>query len=488
MTADGEMERLGTLTRTTIPDEDHESVNEAVLAIETAREYLRHVCRWTAGRRSFGCRMIDNPVLRQRLAWAIVEISAADVLLGQSGNDLRIRCAAAVSAADRCVAACEQVHAAAGVFDPRPGVVHEICARHRLVGAEAPNARNVLGQACPALVGRVRAIIAATWPGASGEIRSVTAAGARRLISELDQFCPPLSTTLRHELALAETLALALPPGLTARALVHRNVVRTYLTGPVTAPIAAELRADVHAGQLLTAIAITEPQAGSDLAGLTCAVSESGGVLRLDGVKTYVTGGQDADAVLVAARSGPDIALTWVMTLRAGIRRRPLGDAAWPGAGFAELTIDSYPLSPHDLHPGSGTSALIRGLATERLMVAGQQLSYARHWLVSVPDCRRPELALRVEAAQALLLSAASDSQAGEPSLVLASMAKLACCAVAIDVADARVADIGGTANLVAGQASARAASFAGGTADLNLAIVEGKIPSLLSAGSGGQR
>jgi hypothetical protein len=81
----------------------------------------------------------------------------------------------------------------------------------------------------------------------------------------------------------------------------------------------------------------------------------------------------------------------------------------------------------------------------------------------------------------------------GTPSLVDCSMVKLACCEVAVEVADARLeqlsaADGGsGVKRLVDDQASARAATFAAGTTDLNLAIVEGKVTAMFGTGGGGQ-
>ncbi|MFJ5726056.1 acyl-CoA dehydrogenase family protein [Streptomyces sp. NPDC093149] len=61
-------------------------------------------------------------------------------------------------------------------------------------------------------------------------------------------------------------------------------------------------------GELMTAIAITEPEAGSDVAGLrtTAELTEDGTHYVLNGAKTYVSGGAQADLVLVACRTATD--------------------------------------------------------------------------------------------------------------------------------------------------------------------------------------
>ncbi len=463
----------------------------AVLAVETARDYLAHVTRWLAGRTSFGDRMIDNRLLRQRLAWAIVALRAADGALGELDMSLDARCAIAVSSAANCVRTCEKVHAGAGVFDVRPEAVYTIHFR-REQDAERTLKQGVppLGHQRPQLADQLRTALASVplLRALPGELAT---AEAKRLVLGLEQICPAASATLLDELVVAESLAQFLPPGLTARVLVHRQVVRSYMTGPDVAWAAADLLAATQSGCLLAAIAVTERQTGSDLTGLAADVRSVGSKLVLNGVKTYVTGGADCDVVLVAAKRGAEIVLAWIDAHRPEISRQPLDSRAWRGARFAELQIHSYELSARDLHRGSGTAALLAGLARERMVVAAQQLSYARQWMTKVPPDLRTDLVNRVCAAQALLQAAVANSMSGEMSMVDASMAKAACCSVAVEIAEARAKATPDTRHdqwideLMDDQADARAAACAGGTADLNLAIVEGMIMSILGTRNG---
>lgn len=61
------------------------------------------------------------------------------------------------------------------------------------------------------------------------------------------------------------------------------------------------------AGEWIGAIAMTEPSAGSDLAGMkTNAVQNSDGSFTLNGSKVFITNGQMADAVIVCAKTAPE--------------------------------------------------------------------------------------------------------------------------------------------------------------------------------------
>lgn len=467
-------------------------VNETVLALETAREYLTHVTRWLAGRTSFGHQLIGHPVIRQRLSLAIVAMAAADAELGRTGADPGARCAAAVSSAARCTRLCEEVHAGAGVFDGRPDTVHRVHVR-RMRGVEPTLAQCAppFATAYPRLAEKLMTVLATQQPAPSRPDNDVASAHRRRLILDLERVCPAAAASLADEIVVAESLAQSLSPGLTARVLTHRQIVRSYLTGPHAAHIAADLLPDIIAGRILTSIAVTEPQVGSDLSGLTATIHGDGQELFLDAVKTYVTGGADCDLVLVAARFGAEIALVWVNAHRSEVHQRRLSSTAWPEARFAELRIHSCPVSERHLHRGSGGDALLTGLAQERMILAGMQLAFARRWMAEVPF-RQAGLVYRLSAAQALLQRVLARDFPDQLSMADISMAKVACCTVAADVARARTealsasSDEHGIDMLIEDEASARASSFAGGTADLNLSIVEGKILPLLAAGNGG--
>ena len=100
-----------------------------------------------------------------------------------------------------------------------------------------------------------------------------------------------------------------------ARALVTLGTVRTQLDVILPYFLAYADRAQrerwfsgLAAGRLLTAIAMTEPGAGSDLAGIRTTAVRDGDCYVLNGAKTFITGGLLADLVIVVARTSTDTA------------------------------------------------------------------------------------------------------------------------------------------------------------------------------------
>jgi alkylation response protein AidB-like acyl-CoA dehydrogenase len=99
-------------------------------------------------------------------------------------------------------------------------------------------------------------------------------------------------------------------------------------------------------GELVTAIAMTESQAGSDLAALRTTATRDGSGWRLSGSKTFITNGMSADLVLVAARTGDrprDLTLFIVDSKAPGFSRgRKLEKVGQPEADTAELSSTLY--------------------------------------------------------------------------------------------------------------------------------------------------
>jgi len=63
----------------------------------------------------------------------------------------------------------------------------------------------------------------------------------------------------------------------------------------------------MRSGEIITAIAMTEPGTGSDLQGIKTNAREDGNHLVLNGSKTYITNGQNADVVIVVAKTDPTL-------------------------------------------------------------------------------------------------------------------------------------------------------------------------------------
>src|SRR3954468_21866386 len=91
----------------------------------------------------------------------------------------------------------------------------------------------------------------------------------------------------------------------TGALLLHLNVVLPYFLAYGTPEQLARWCPGFVSGTLVTAIAMTEPGTGSDLAGITSTAVRDGDHYVLDGAKTFITGGVQADLVVVVARTSP---------------------------------------------------------------------------------------------------------------------------------------------------------------------------------------
>src|SRR6056297_1646128 len=142
-------------------------------------------------------------------------------------------------------------------------------------------------------------------------------------------------------------------------------------------------------GECILAIAMTEPDAGSDLAGMRTAAVEDGDAWVLNGSKTYISNGINADAVIVAAKTDPQNnphAMTLFIVERGmpGFERgRNLRKMGLKAQDTAELFFNDVRVPKANVlgEPGKGFIYLMEGLAEERLMgaagyIASAQLSW----------------------------------------------------------------------------------------------------------------
>lgn len=156
---------------------------------------------------------------------------------------------------------------------------------------------------------------AGRWERDGGFPRRALAACGRRGYLALDA---PRTAVLAEELARCESMGVALC-----------IFVQAGLVGPLVDELgtAAQKRrwlAPLRAGRRFGAMAVTEPGAGSDLAGLTCRATADARGFTLDGEKTYITNAAAAHFLVVAARVGDrpdaDLALFIVPADSRGVR------------------------------------------------------------------------------------------------------------------------------------------------------------------------
>src|SRR5690625_309220 len=257
-----------------------------------------------------------------------------------------------------------------------------------------------------------------------------------------------------------------------ARALVTLSTVRTQLD--VILPYflhyadAAQRRRwfpGLAAGTLLTAVAMTEPGTGSDLAGMRTTAVRDGDDYVLNGSKTFITGGVQADLVIVVARTATDpenrrrgLSLLVVEDGMPGFERgRELDKMGCKVQDTAELSFTDVRVPAANLLGAEGEAFgyLGHNLPQERMTVAVGSVAQARAAITTTVDYVKQRKAFgtplasfqntkfelaamsaEVEAAQTMADRAVIDLVAGDLSGADAARVKLFCTEVQGRVVD----------------------------------------------------
>jgi alkylation response protein AidB-like acyl-CoA dehydrogenase len=205
-----------------------------------------------------------------------------------------------------------------------------------------------------------------------------TAAGDQGLLcfDVEERYGGPGVTDFRYNMVLAEemTRAGAHGPGFG----VHTDIIVPYLSSLGTAEQKQRWLPGCVSGKTITAIAMTEPGAGSDLQGIRTAAVDKGDRYLLSGSKTFISNGAMADLVVVVARTNPDaghqgISLLVVERGMAGFERgRNLSKVGMAAQDTSELFFDGVEVPKANLlgPEGSGFVSLMRNLPQERLSIA----------------------------------------------------------------------------------------------------------------------
>ncbi|KQP65352.1 acyl-CoA dehydrogenase family protein [Nocardioides sp. Leaf285] len=170
---------------------------------------------------------------------------------------------------------------------------------------------------------------------------------------------------------------------------IHSDIVAPYLVELTTEEQRQRWLPGVASGELLTAIGMTEPSGGSDLAALKTTAVRDGDQWVLSGSKTFITNGYSADLVVVAARTSPEkkakgITLFGVSTSLPGFSRgRKLDKVGQPESDTAELFFEDLRLTDDDVvgELDQGFIHMMQNLPQERLNCAVSNLAHAKQIL-----------------------------------------------------------------------------------------------------------
>ena len=232
---------------------------------------------------------------------------------------------------------------------------------------------------------------------------------------------------------------------------LHNDVMAPYLLDLTTEEQKDRWLPGFTSGELITAIAMSEPGAGSDLQGLKTRAVRDGSDYVLSGSKTFITNGINADLVLVVAQTDPDkgahgFSLLMVERGMAGFERgRNLDKVGMKAQDTAELFFDEVRVPATNLvgRLDGGFVHLMDALPQERLSIAVVAVATAQHvFELTLEYCKdrtafgRPigsfqhnrfvlaEMATEIEIARHYVEKSVLEHNAGRYSVQDAAMAK----------------------------------------------------------------
>ncbi len=187
----------------------------------------------------------------------------------------------------------------------------------------------------------------------------------------------------RHEVVLMEQLGKKGVDGFGAS--LHNAIVMPYITHYGTEEQKRRWLPRLSTGELVGAIAMTEPGAGSDLQGIKTSAKKDGNQYVLNGSKTFITNGQTANLIIVVAKTDPaggarGTSLLVVETDGAdGFERgRNLDKLGHEAQDTSELFFNDVKIPTENLlgtDEGQGFFQLMAQLPQERLNIAVQGMA-----------------------------------------------------------------------------------------------------------------
>ncbi|MEZ0451235.1 acyl-CoA dehydrogenase family protein [Sphingobacterium thalpophilum] len=186
-----------------------------------------------------------------------------------------------------------------------------------------------------------------------------------------------LALDFYYSMILCEELSHCFSGGFTIAALVIQYMSAPYLLKYATEELKERYLRPVIAGEMVSAVAITEPGAGSDVKNIKTTAVRTGDYYIVNGSKTFITNGYYGNFFITAVKTAPDkgtkgISLLLIDRHTQGISANKINKLGWHASDTAELAFDQVKIPASNLigAEGEGFRYLMDGLQLERLTAA----------------------------------------------------------------------------------------------------------------------
>ena len=183
-------------------------------------------------------------------------------------------------------------------------------------------------------------------------------------------------------LVFAEALSQSTFAGFIITVLVHTDMASPHLHHAGSAEQKAKYLPRVTSGEMITAVGISEPGAGSDVAGIRTSARREGDEWVLNGTKMFITNGVHADLYFIAAKTGPgrrDMSMFIVEKGTPGFSvGRALKKTGWMSSDTAELILDNCRIPVGNLlgEENRGFYSVMKNFQTERIALGAMAVGH----------------------------------------------------------------------------------------------------------------
>lgn len=259
----------------------------------------------------------------------------------------------------------------------------------------------------------------------------------------------------RATVVLAEELGRSTYAGVAITVLVHTDMASVHIFNAGNDAQKQKYLPRIISGEIITAVGVTEPDAGSDVKAIRTTARREGDHYILNGAKTFITNGVLGDVICVAAKTDPTGAPSQSVTMfivEKGLEgftvSRSLKKHGWNSSDTAELSFVDVRVPVENVlgQEGCGFYEIMKNFQNERLVLGAMAMGEAQAaiemtvqyvkdrkafgaslWEKQVIRTRLAELSAKVEAGRQMIYATAARAAAGEDLVREVSMIKSYC-------------------------------------------------------------